>query len=56
MQMRVDVKNSQIGDFEMIRETQTKQVKTLKNMVWKKNFEIWGWRLLSGILVYQLIK
>jgi hypothetical protein len=56
MQMRVDVKNSQIGDFELIRETQAKQVKTLKRIVYKKNFEIWGWRVLNGVLVFQMIK
>jgi hypothetical protein len=56
MEMRVDVKNSQIGDFELIRETHTRQVKSLKRMVWKKNFEIWGWRVLSGVLVFKILR
>jgi hypothetical protein len=55
MEMRVELKNVQISSFQSIRDTQAQDIKKLKRMVWKKNFQIAGLLVLSGVLGYKLV-
>ena len=55
MEMRVDLKNFQITSFQAIRDSQAADIKKLKRLVWKKNFQIGGLLVLSAILGYELV-
>jgi hypothetical protein len=54
MEMRVDLKNVQITSFQSIRDIQAADIKKLKRLVWKKNFQIGGLLVLSAVLGYEL--
>lgn len=55
MEMRVDLKNVQITSFQAIRDSQATDIKKLKRLVWKKNFQIGCLLVLSTVLGYGLV-
>jgi len=55
MEMRVDLKNVQITAFQSIRDTQEADIKKLKRLVWKKNFQLSGLGLLAAVLGYKVV-
>lgn len=55
LEMRIDIKNIQITSFQNIRDTQAKDIKKLKRLVWKKNFQVYGLGGIVAVLSYKLI-